>query len=182
MEKFRCPTCLTMLEGGEQRCPACRSRLRKRGRPIVLGDASRITSRALLPLELNMHKRVEASNAPGHPWHVPHISLATHSATAEPGPREPQPEPVDASVAFEPTVTLVPAPTPTPVDIDLTTVAEDMYEIFGALHRKARAEPDYASGPYPWPDPSDSTLDASTSRDGRRRRLARRPRSDPGAS
>ena len=50
MEKFRCPTCLTLLEGGEQRCPACHSRLRKRGRPIVLGDAARLAARPLLPL------------------------------------------------------------------------------------------------------------------------------------
>ncbi len=39
MHKFRCPTCLTVLEGEERRCPACGSRLRKRRQPIVLGDA-----------------------------------------------------------------------------------------------------------------------------------------------
>jgi len=184
MEKFRCPTCLTMLDGGEQRCPACHARLRKRGRPIVLGDASRITSRPLFPLERNMRKRVEASDAPGHPWHVPHISLAARTATPEPAGPEPRSETLEALLAFEPTLTPVPdpEPEPAPVDIDLTAEPEDMYAIFEALHRKARAEAD-EPGPYPWPDPSDATpLDTSTSHGGRRWRLVRRMRSDPGAS
>ena len=38
MGMLRCPTCLALLEGGEARCPACRTRLRKRSQPIVLGE------------------------------------------------------------------------------------------------------------------------------------------------
>ena len=38
METFRCPTCLFVLTDPEQgRCPSCHKRLRRRGRPIVLG-------------------------------------------------------------------------------------------------------------------------------------------------
>ena len=52
METLRCPTCLTLIiDNDEKRCPACHSRLRKRGAPIVLGEATRITNRPLLPFE-----------------------------------------------------------------------------------------------------------------------------------
>ena len=41
METLRCPTCLTLIiDNDEKRCPACHSRLRKRGAPIVLGEAT----------------------------------------------------------------------------------------------------------------------------------------------
>jgi hypothetical protein len=49
MDSFRCPTCLTLLlEGGEVRCPACKSKLRKRrSRPIILGRSNRLSSRPM---------------------------------------------------------------------------------------------------------------------------------------
>lgn len=58
MQKFRCPTCLTMLEGEERRCPACRSRLRKRRQPIALGNRSRITPGRPHPREREMPVRL----------------------------------------------------------------------------------------------------------------------------
>ena len=124
MDKFRCPTCLTMLEGGELRCPACHSRLRKRGQPIVLGDAGRLTARPLFPFERDLRARVEASNDPEHPWHRPHISLSGR-ASGPPAP-EPQPEALEALLAFE---AIVEADTARETDavspriIDLTTEA-----------------------------------------------------------
>jgi hypothetical protein len=42
LETFRCPTCLFVLTGPEQsRCPSCHKRLRRRGRPIVLGGRTK---------------------------------------------------------------------------------------------------------------------------------------------
>jgi hypothetical protein len=99
MDKFRCPTCLTMLEGGELRCPACHSRLRKRGQPIVLGDPGRAGARRLFPFERDLQARVEASNDPDHPWHRPHVSLSDRASGAQ--ARDPQPEALEALLAFE---------------------------------------------------------------------------------
>ena len=122
MEKFRCPTCLTLLEGGEQRCPACNSRLRKRGRPIVLGDASRLTSRALFPFERDLRERVEASNAADPPWHRPHVSVEGAASGAELPEAVAMPEALEALLAFEATiVTEAPKPPQPPRIIDLTT-------------------------------------------------------------
>ena len=72
METLRCPTCLTLiLDSGEKRCPACHSRLRKRGAPIVLGESTRITNRPLLPFERELRARVDAPNATEELWRRP---------------------------------------------------------------------------------------------------------------
>ena len=52
METWRCPTCLAvLLEHSARRCPTCRTRLRRRGRPIVLGETSRLDVQATLPID-----------------------------------------------------------------------------------------------------------------------------------
>ena len=126
MDKFRCPTCLTMLEGDEARCPACHSRLRKRGQPIVLGDAGRVSSRALFPFERALRDRVEASNDPDHPWHRPHVSPP--GRVSLPPAAEPQPEALEALLAFEAAVVADTAreTSTAPRSIDLTT--EDLLD------------------------------------------------------
>ncbi len=201
MEKLRCPTCLTMLDGGEQRCPACHSRLRKRGQPIVLGEASRITSRPLFPFERAMRARVEASSEPDHPWHRPHISPATGPSRPQPLAPAPESEPLEALLAFEANIPAEPARDPDayrPAVIDLTAgidltaepapdrppvATPDIHEIFEALHRKARAQ---ADEPAPELHDALSVSPATTratrrtaERGPRRWRPARRLRSGP---
>ena len=64
VETLRCPTCLSLLlDGGQKRCPACHSKLKTRGKPIVLGEQSRITAQPLLPLERELQARVAAETA-----------------------------------------------------------------------------------------------------------------------
>ena len=63
MEHLRCPTCLSLLaDVEEKRCPSCRTRLRNRGRPIVLGESNRISARPVLPIEFELHARVIAES------------------------------------------------------------------------------------------------------------------------
>ena len=111
MDRFRCPTCLTLLEGDEQRCPACRSKLRKRGQPIVLGENARISSRPPLPFERDMQAAV-ASRAPGQSWRYGRMPAAERAAAAPaPAPAPscssgiaspPREETLEALLAFEP--------------------------------------------------------------------------------
>jgi hypothetical protein len=64
VETLRCPTCLGVLpDGGQKRCPSCRTRLGTRGRPIVLGESNRLAAQPVLPIEWELRKRVEAETA-----------------------------------------------------------------------------------------------------------------------
>ena len=60
VETLRCPTCLgVLLEHSATRCPTCHSRLRRRGgRPIVLGETSRLDLQATLPIERQSRRRL----------------------------------------------------------------------------------------------------------------------------
>ncbi|MDQ1479357.1 MAG: hypothetical protein QOI44_218 [Actinomycetota bacterium] len=50
METLRCPTCLGVLpDGGQKRCPSCRTRLGARGRPIVLGESNQLSAQPAPP-------------------------------------------------------------------------------------------------------------------------------------
>ena len=63
MEYLRCPTCLSLLaDGGAKRCPSCRTRLGSRGRPIVLGESNRISSRPVMAIEWDLRAKVLAEN------------------------------------------------------------------------------------------------------------------------
>jgi hypothetical protein len=166
MEKFRCPTCLTLLDGDERRCPACRSRLVKRTQPIVLGDRARIASRPPLPRESQMLARAQALSARERPasddakadsssprvidrWFA-NAPEPQHTGITQFAPafgREP--EPVEALLAVEADAEIghtdvpAPLPSPAPVNIErLPRVGGDIHEIFEALHRKARAQDD----------------------------------------
>ncbi len=62
METLRCPTCLILLlllDGGEQRCPVCRSQFRTPTRPTVLGDGIGTSARQPLLAEREPQARVE---------------------------------------------------------------------------------------------------------------------------
>ena len=96
METLRCPTCLTLiLDSEEKRCPACHSRLRKRGAPIVLGETTRITNRALLPFEREMRARADAPDTSEKLWHRPVGKTSVSSETTSTS------EPVDADSESE---------------------------------------------------------------------------------
>jgi hypothetical protein len=51
-----------LADGEEKRCPSCRTRLGNRGRPIVLGESNRISSRPVLPIEFELQAQVVAEN------------------------------------------------------------------------------------------------------------------------
>jgi hypothetical protein len=140
MEKFRCPTCLTMLEGGELRCPACRSRLRKRGQPIVLGDRNRITSLPALPAERDLQARAQ-----------PSITLDETHPRSEPSPAAEARPLLLVDLTTEPESSRVgevaPYPWPSvPLRVEpVLPVDGDVHELFEALHRKARAQDENTS-------------------------------------
>jgi hypothetical protein len=120
---LRCPTCLSLLlEGDEKRCPACHSRLRKRTRPIVLGESTRIQARPVMVREQKRSERADADPR-GRLRHRARKSgrvvdtPALARSEAEP---EPEPEPETALVRgeteivalapVEPVMDLAPAP------------------------------------------------------------------------
>ena len=102
MGMLRCPTCLTLLVGGEARCPACRSRLRKRSQPIVLGEDKRITS--LPQLQLDRDVNDAAKNAESRRRR--RVAEATHRTAADtrpftpPAPRAPEPAEIVAELVW----------------------------------------------------------------------------------
>jgi hypothetical protein len=50
-----------LLEGGESRCPFCRSRLSTRRKAVVLREEARITSKPALAVERERKARVAAA-------------------------------------------------------------------------------------------------------------------------
>lgn len=86
VETWRCPTCLAVVpEGTTDRCPGCRSKLRKRrGQPIILGDVSRLDLQAALPIDRLNRLRLERG-----PWKY------------EPPATAPVPAPVPTPSALE---------------------------------------------------------------------------------
>ncbi len=89
MGMLRCPTCLALLDGGEARCPACRTRLRKRSQPIVLGEKARLTSRPQLQLDRELHEAEEAKYAEARRRR--RVAEATHRSAADTRPVTPRP-------------------------------------------------------------------------------------------
>src|SRR4051812_11140182 len=64
VEMLRCPTCLSLLfEADAKRCPACRSKLRKRSRPTVLVETTGLADRPLPLVERELQARIEAETA-----------------------------------------------------------------------------------------------------------------------
>jgi hypothetical protein len=89
VETLRCPTCLTLLlDGGETRCPACHSKLRKRGAPIVLGESQRITNRPRGAFERELQARARERE---DEWRSPVAKTngRVESPTTPPSPIEP---------------------------------------------------------------------------------------------
>jgi hypothetical protein len=90
MQKFRCPTCLTMLEGEERRCPACRSVLANRSQPFVLGNRSRITPRRPHPREREMPVRLQTFEVVEHIDEQRAVSPGSGPASPTSHPRTPR--------------------------------------------------------------------------------------------
>ena len=83
METFRCPTCLFVLTDPEQRrCPSCHKRLRRRGRPIVLGDKTKFGAHEPLHIDLVYAEHAEREKRNNTAEQVS-ASVATPAAPAE---------------------------------------------------------------------------------------------------
>ena len=93
METWRCPTCLAvLLEHSASRCPTCHSRLRRRGRPIVLGETSRLDVQATQSID----QPVRTARERGH-WNTEVPAQLFERRSRRRG-IDLNPEPVDAPV------------------------------------------------------------------------------------
>jgi hypothetical protein len=63
VEMLRCPTCLSLLLDEAKKCATCGKRLRKRSRPIILGEGGRIDVGPVLPIEIERHARDTVEDA-----------------------------------------------------------------------------------------------------------------------
>jgi hypothetical protein len=167
MEMFRCPTCLHLLQGGEQRCPACRTRLRKRSRPIVLGETARITARMpyLAERDAREREREVQARAMATTAEDERRRRVANAIEREDTGRvavlvftpEPEPQGLEARLmwapdppATDPIIDLTAEPDVDTLENDTPEAdppAMDVHEMFEALHRKARGERD--AGPFP---------------------------------
>jgi hypothetical protein len=89
LETFRCPTCLFVLaDSGQRRCPACNKRLKRRGRPIVLGDQTGFGNHEPIHIDLTLAERmeVEAERRPAPQELAPEVK--------PPKVKTPKPKPV----------------------------------------------------------------------------------------
>lgn len=134
METFRCPTCFFMLsDPGLSRCPSCHKKLRRRDRPIVLGDKKHFGTHAgAIDIDLVLAARAERAQA---------TFTKDPLVTSVPAPAVTQHE--DVSTATEPLVV-------SEADrVQHTTIFEpsqfdpEMRQVLDSLYRKARSEPDF---------------------------------------
>jgi hypothetical protein len=142
MEMFRCPTCLNPLADARvSRCPACNTRLSRRSKPIVLGEATRLSSRPT-SYDRKMQAELEASlRAPAAmPLVAEYVDDPTPMEAAAP---EPAPVPAPGPRYAVPSADAAPAPAvsaepsePAP----FARVTGDLNEKFAELYEKVRAE------------------------------------------
>jgi hypothetical protein len=168
VETWRCPTCLTVLvDAGAKRCPSCHSRLRRRrGQPIVLGEASRLDLQATLAVDKRNKLRGEHTFA--EPFSPP---VAAPVDVREPEPaavvvETDEPEATPEVVAVEPPALeeLIVAeiaeldndPEPEPAEpdsmVDEQVAVADFIAAFTLPERPA-AVPAPAPEPEPEPEP-----------------------------
>ena len=178
MGMLRCPTCLTLLAGGEARCPACRSRLRKRSQPIVLGESRRITSRPQLQLDRELRDAAAAKDTEARRRR--RVAEATHRSPADTQPAVPRPV-ERAEVVAE----LVWAPDPESAPEPVPSVAETPPEI--AIVAEPEPEPTPAARifvadlPEPEPDLAPRSLLFSSISPAREPEIAPEPPAAPAA-
>jgi len=129
LETLRCPACFFMLsDPGASRCPSCHKKLRRRGRPIVLGDEKHFGTHAPTDIDLLLAERAERAQA----------SFAGDPVAGDP---------VVAAVPAPPEATQVPVTSASDA-IQHTTMFEpsqfdpEMRQVLDSLYRKARSEPD----------------------------------------
>jgi hypothetical protein len=141
LETFRCPTCLFVLaDPGRKRCPSCHKRLRRRGKPIVLGNEPKRGNEPTINLVLD--DRVERLGAPPERW---------AAAAAEPIETRfvdrPDEVPAVTSSVLVPPVFTTPPVAPGAVT-EHTTIFEpsqfdpEMRRVLDDLYRKARSASD----------------------------------------
>ena len=131
MGMLRCPTCLALLDGGEARCPACRTRLRKRSQPIVLGEKARITSRPQLQLDRELQEAEEAKHAESRRRR--RVAEATHRSAADSRPVSPRPTEPEfvAELVWTPDAepgAVTPEPAPPVAALDIRSEPEIMLD------------------------------------------------------
>jgi hypothetical protein len=158
METLRCPTCVTLLPDPEaRRCPACQTKLRKRRRrPIVLGESSRLSGRSL-PVDVELRVRAETR----------YESFESFASKQTKGKREP----VEAVLAFAPSQPAAPEPGPEPVPVmaesaapglDLVAAESEPEATRPAPQAVVDLEPDREPEPVgldlPEPEPIQSSL------------------------
>jgi hypothetical protein len=157
LETFRCPTCLFMLsDPGASRCPSCHKKLRRRGRPIVLGDKKHFGTHAPTDIDLLLAERAERAQAS--------FDKDPLVASVPAPPQAPAPLEARSTVEPPPVVAEPPVVAPPPViaappvaresveresdALPHTTIFEpsqfdpEMRQVLDSLYRKARSEPD----------------------------------------
>jgi hypothetical protein len=126
LETFRCPTCLFVLtEPDLRRCPSCHKRLRRRNRPVVLGDPLKFGSHGPLHIDLVLAERLEADQAAAEGDALPVAPAATAADTGLGARAGSGADPVEHTKIYE----------PSQFDPEMRAVLDDLY-------RKARAEID----------------------------------------
>ena len=173
METFRCPTCFFMLaDPGVGRCPSCHKKLRRRGRPIVLGDKKHFGTHAPSDIDLLLAERAERAQASFNPDPlVASVPATAEVAAPEAEPLVVSPPWVSPPVYKAPVIDTPPAPAPPVVEappvviapppavvappvasesepVQHTTIFEpsqfdpEMRQVLDSLYRKARSAPD----------------------------------------
>jgi hypothetical protein len=158
METWRCPTCLTvLLESTAKRCPACQTKLRRRGQPIVLGETSRLVAQSTLPKGRQTRERLgrghwnaerpaptsaafERTEFEPWAWRVTEPVVAA-SSEAAPWVDESEPYPFFEELGAETVAAPVrEAAAPRLSGKELTAaLADDVNSLVDGLHRKARS-------------------------------------------
>jgi hypothetical protein len=122
LETLRCPACFFMLtDPGASRCPSCNKKLRRRGRPIVLGDEKHFGTQAPTDIDLLLAERAERAEraqalSPDDP-------LVASVPAAPPVANEP--DAMQHTTIFEP-----------------SQLDPEMRQVLDSLYRKARSEAD----------------------------------------
>ena len=144
METFRCPACLFVLADPEQsRCPSCHKRLRRRGRPIVLGDKTKFGANDPLDIDLVYAERVErekARNKAAERVAAP-VDAPRSDASLPMSPPWVSPPTADAPSAVTPPAGDAEAPPHTTIFAP-SQLNPEMRQVLDDLYRKARAEVD----------------------------------------
>jgi hypothetical protein len=134
---LRCPTCLSLLlDPDVKRCPACRSKIRRRSRPAVVVEHSGIADRPRPLVERELQARIEAKTAASYrqrrraakaarriaslpPTVLDGDAILTHTATQTSTPRPTEAAPIIIDLPAEAVHDVAPAPVVEPGVIEI---------------------------------------------------------------